>query len=323
MGFYLVGLDHQRADIALREESYKKRKDIFFSLGVIFRETALLSTCNRIEIYGAGKKVSAFPKIPQGWHFISGNAEVFRHALRLASGLESQLRGETQILGQLNAWISNLPAGLSAIWERAYSEALNIREQAGLNMDFNNVASFLYKDIEKYVPENGNLKAIVVGTGKIAELLAKDKPGNIELFFVSRKNRGRALELAASSQSNTISFEDLTQGLDSVDILISATASPHYILRKDQLNQIVLKREKPLYIYDLAVPRDIEPQAKDINGIILKNLDDLTVYFEAHNKSMQEKLCLAGYLVEERVKIYEKSIETGEPAESVSLTSGR
>jgi glutamyl-tRNA reductase len=323
MDFYLIGIDYQRANIELREELYRKRKDIYSLLSRYFQDSAMISTCNRIEIYGLGNDPGTLSRGLSGWYLIKGKAKVFRHALRLAAGLESQLRGEKEILKQLGTWRAALPQSLSNVWKRAYFDALDLRGQSGLDKEHDNISTFLYRDIERLGLKDKILKVIVVGTGKIAELLAKNSPKNIDLYFVSHKNKLRALELADYSQGNVLGFEALAAYLQEADILISATVSPHYIITKDKIQSALLNRDNPLYIYDLGFPRGIEPQAEEINGVVLKNLDDFSPDFEKYNKTIREKLNLAEYLVEERVKVYEESVEAGESAEPVSLASGR
>jgi len=318
MDFYLIGTDYRCVDIALREEFYRKRREIFDSWGKIFRETAVLSTCNRLEVYGLDKKSTELPQVPAGWYFIHGKVKIFRHALRLATGLESQLKGELQILEQINSWKSNLQTGLSTIWEKAYFEALDIRNQTGLNRDEYNIATLLYQDLQKYSLDHKEPQILIMGTGKIAGLLAKHKPGNARLVFAAHKNKNRAEELAVKAKGQAIDFKDLNYFLGKADFLISATASPHFILNKDKVLPIASQRDKPLYIYDLAIPRDIEPGVGAIKGVVLKNIEDFSLSFQENNKNIQPRLNLAEYLVEERVKEYEKSIKDREPSEPLS-----
>ncbi len=322
MDFYLIGIDYQSANLIKREEANVRRRQISACWAEFSTEAALLATCNRFELYGITTKLVKLPPIETGWYFIEGKVSVFAHALRVAVGLESQLKGELQILEQINSWSNKIPAVLAGLWNRAHSDAVFIRRESELNGQ-DNIATLILDDMKRNLVWGNELKIAVIGTGKIAGLLAKHRPLNAHLIFAAHKNKLAADNLAESANGKTVSLKDLPEVLAEADFLVSATASPHFILRKEELEKIASRRKKPLYIYDLAIPRDIEPAVGEIGGIILKNLDDLSFVFEEHNDRIKNRLSLAEYLVEEKVKEYERNPKDRCPAKPVILKTGR
>ncbi len=321
MDFYLVGIDYQSADLIRREEASARRRQISAYWAEFSSEAALLSTCNRFEFYGITNGLVKLPPIETGWYFIDGQVNVFAHALRVAVGLESQLKGELQISEQINFWYNKIPAGLAGFWNRAHSDAMIIRRESGLNGQ-DNIATLILDDMKKNLIWGNELKIVVIGTGKIAGLLAKHRPLDARLVFAAHKNKLAADNLAELANGETVFLRDLPEILAEVDFLVSATASPHFILEAEELAKIASRRKKPLYIYDLAMPRDIEPAAGEIGGIILKNLDDLSLVFKEHNDRIKNRLFLAEYLIEEKVKEYERNPKPGRPAKPVILKTG-
>lgn len=311
MYFYLIGIDYKTAPQGVREYFYRKR------LGIIdfwkTKEAALLFTCNRIEIYVATQNTDtafgylrdfskAYPDFFKYVYIKYDEREVFRHTLRLASGLESQLEGELQIFQQLDNWHrqGHLPFALDELWGNVLSLAKDIRVKSGLNEEGNNIAGVVYADLCKRLDSGGPLKIIVIGTGKIAGLLARYRQPRIRLNFVAHKNYEKAKELSRIAQGEVFLLKDLSGLLSKTDVLISATSSPHYVLKKRDF----LNVRPPFYIYDLALPRDVEPTVGELPGIFLQNLNDLTGAIQQFNQGNQENIYLASRLVEEAIEGY-------------------
>lgn len=328
MSFYLIGIDYQKADIGLREELYRRRKDIGGFWHTLGQEPAILSTCNRFEIYlcansGLSGCLSQFYRrfiyfYDYGYYEFD-ETRIFRHALRLGCGLESQIKGEPQILEQIDSWRLNIPAEFSRIWQKAVLEARDIRLFAGLNLPDENLATFTYQDLTRGLFWTGKLRIVVIGTGRIAGLLAKHRPRQAYLTFATHKHRARAEDLAGYTGGSAISLQDLPEALADADALISATSSPHFILGAEEILEVMLRRKNPFYIYDLAIPRDIEPAAGELKGVVLKNLDGLEQLFHEHRQLIGQNLYLAEYLVEERAKDYEKNIQNRDASQHFSL----
>ena len=304
MILYLIGIDYKLAPLAIRESIYKARKEILDFWQVKGEERAALFTCNRIELYGISENIfsaantiklfrAKFPDIFERFYVKQGNLEVIEHALRLACGLESQIAGEKEIAAQLNSWVrqNSFPLILRKIWSEVLARAEDIRIKSGLKEARLNIATIIFNDLSK------QREIVIIGTGKIAFVLAENRPSWANLHFVARKKHKSATRLARQSGGRAVLLDELERLLLNVDVVISATKSPHYILKKRYLMSLAAKRKRPLYVYDLAVPRDIEPDAGAIPGIFLKDLDDLDLIFKHHNQGLDSYIKKAELLI--------------------------
>ncbi len=312
MYFYLTGIDHKRAPIDARDQIYRTRKAIsdFWAAGGPYG-SAVFVTCNRIEIYGVAMYADdafgrlncfaeAFPDFAQYAYIKYGETEVFHHALRLATGLESQIKGEGQIVAQLNRWRRDISSrGLNDLWDKAISISEKIRRASRLDEDSDNLAVLVFEDICKRLETRQTYEAIVLGTGKVAELFARHCPPEARVRFAAHKHYKKAEELAASAGGEALHLEDLPGAIAKTDVLICATSSPHYVVNKSHLRALDAERGHPLYIYDLAIPRDVEPQITAVDGIFLQNLDDLGHVFSEYNESRRERIDMASGLIED------------------------
>jgi len=128
-------------------------------------------------------------------------------------------------------------------------------------------------------------------------------------YFLAHKNYRKANEFAVRAKGIAASLHTIDEIIVDADVLISATSSPHYILTADFFRKVMSKRKKGLYVYDLAIPRDIDPNASGLEGVILKNIDDLGPLFEKYNKKMEKELLLLENFTQEQVKEYEGFID--------------
>ena len=313
MNLFLIGIDHKTLPRDMREEANRLREKItgyWKSAG--FNNTAVLSTCNRVEIYGAAgdhKEVAtqvesfrrSFRRQFASAYIYYREDEIFEHGLRLACGLESQFRGEYQILDQIEAWTASevFPAFLKGIWENIIIAAKEIRTEAGLNRDAVDIASLLFNKLKGDIGFKRQAKIIVIGTGKIAALLAEKRPPWVSLFFVARKKRSKAQRLVSLAGGKALLPEELPEHLASADAVISATSSPHYAVTPRHFNKAFFNRKDDLYIYDVATPRDVAPGVSEIPFVKLKDLDSMALYFSKENHYIDARIKLAGELIEE------------------------
>jgi len=322
MYFYLTGIDYKRAAIDLREALYRHQH----AVSVYWANTnpggsAVLVTCNRLEIYGmaeyaddASAHIAGFFKnFPDfsKYAYVKFKKEcVFEHALRLASGLESQIKGELQIIEQLDAWRKNtaVPGPIKDLWDEAVILSQEIRAASNLNKHDYNIAAIVFDDIEKKMEGKEKYEILIIGTGKIAEVFAGYRAGRAHLTFVSHRNHQKARRMAEYSGGAALSSGSLIQIIAQSDIIIGATSSPHYVLKKEHLAETPLRLRYPLYIYDLAMPRDVEPAVGEIGGVYLYNLDALEPLFSKHNKSLEASIELASNLIEDRLAAFQGAI---------------
>jgi glutamyl-tRNA reductase len=297
MTLFLLGIDHKIAPINVREAVYWKRREIaefWDSYGPC--QAAILSTCGRFEIYGAATDAfeakrlisefqTRFDEYFAGAYIIYGEDSVLKHLARLAAGLESQIKCESQIYEQICNWAGrkDFPIALANLAHDALLAGHEIRAVSGGHRNANNIATLLYEQLSKGHDSDELLNIVVAGTGKIAELFASYKPQGPRISFAAHKNILKAEVLAAKTDGKAFFLKDLPRLLLKADILISATSSPHRVFDRNYFSKIAVSREKELYIYDLALPRDVDPAAKHIKGIVLKNIDE--VILNAHIKN--------------------------------------
>ncbi len=305
MSFYLIGVDYNTVSLALRESFMLRRREITEFWRRRRTGSAVLFTCNRIEVYGvAGNKIEAreilgsfrreFPEFGKNAYMRLGESEVSHHALRLAVGIESQMQAESQIMEQLWSWLdrSVAPGPLRWFWEKILAAAGRVREMAGLDEVSWDISSLVFEDMMRACGRS-DLKIIVAGTGRVAQLCAQNRPAGVAIHFLSRKKKSRAGTLARKSYGRALVIEDIPEIIPSVDVLISATASPHVIFKTEFFKPLLAVRKKRLLMYDLAFPRDIDPALAGERPVVLKNLEDLKIRFLRHNAQIQEHICLA------------------------------
>jgi len=312
MIFYLIGIDYKTSSLRERELAYSKRKEIAAFYQGLRPRGEVLFTCNRAEFYGLADKEAEihqiaenlkirYPEIFRKVYLKTNYIEVLKHALRLGVGLESQVLGEQQIFEQLKVWVgqNDFSEILRKFWDKVLVLSESIRFKSILNESERGVAGVVLDELDN----NSNLDKykgmVIIGTGRIARLFAEYRSLGSKLYFASRKKHSKAKQFAKVSSGKVISLDELEDTLLKVDILISATASSHYILQKNQLSRIVARRSSPLFIYDLALPRDIDPEVKNVSGIFLKDLGDLGNTFKNYNQRLKHHSQRAEFLISE------------------------
>ena len=336
MVLYLIGIDYKSAPISIRESVHKARNEIVDFWKNTGEEKAVLFTCNRIELYGASENVfqitdildlfySRFSALFERSYVRLGTRRVIEHMLRLSCGLESQVKGEEEVLAQLDSWVNeySFPWILRNIWKEVLIRAEDIRIRSGIEEKSSNIAEIIFKRLI----ESRKKDIVIVGTGKIARLFSENKPAGINLHFVARKKHKRAKQLARWSEGKAVLLDDLRELLLRADAVISATSSPHYVLKKEHFVDITEKRIEPLDLYDLAMPRDIEPAVQNISGISLKNLDDLDQLFRGYAKTLEENIKSAESLIRQHSAEllegrYEDSYKGRGASELISVETG-
>ena len=312
MILYLIGIDYKSVPLAVRESAYRLRQRIAeYWQRVNPGRVAVLATCNRVEVYVVGQNkdetlllverfIGIFKNCFKNAYIKYGETEIFEHGLRLACGLESQLKGEIQILKQLETWLDreNLPFSLKKLWEQIIAAAREIRKASGLDKDILDVAEIIFDDLKRYMPFKKYIEIVVIGTGKIASLIANKKPESVHLIFVAHKKWLKAIRLAYLTGAETLSRQEMATRLITADAVISASSSPHYTLTLDDIAKLAGKRERTLYIYDVAIPRDVSPDVNKVSFVKTKNLDELAGVFYKRNPVLGRHLELAEELIE-------------------------
>ncbi len=340
MIFYCIGIDYEKTPLAVRELAFWQREEITRFWKAPDREAEALFTCNRVEVYGVAKDrvvlekdIFAFKRkfspVFKQIYLKLGLNQVIRYALRVACGLESQILAENQILQQIDSWISQEPFSqlIRDVWSEVLDVARSLRQEVGLSRNQSNLSEIVLEDLILNTGWGIKKKVLIVGTGKVAQIFTENRFPDVDLYFFARKRIKKARRLAKKLSAKALLLEDLAEELRDADGLIAATSSRHYILRKEFLARAVQLRKKPLYIYDLALPRDIDSQAVDIPGVFLKNLDDLDTILKRHNGNFRIYAQLVRDLIEAYIPVIEGEIsgtlsKGRKPAKSASFAAG-
>ncbi len=306
MSLVLVGINHKTAPLKIREEFSFTKKRLKITL-VELKEMSLilgeviLSTCNRMEIYAhLTESKEKMPKSKEQitrfllsrhrltedefnrYFYILEDIDALRHIFRVASGLDSQVLGETQILGQVkSAWTIAKDMGTTDILlDELFKKAIDVGRVARIDTKISqgniSIGSAAIKMCEEQLGKLQDKLILIIGAGKIGALVSKYlQEKKIKGIFVSNRTYERASKLASNCGGEAIDFSRLKEKLKKAAIVISSTASPHFVLRKETLAETMQARVNPLFIIDLALPRDVDPEARNIPGIYLYDLDDL------------------------------------------------
>ena len=301
MPLFTIGISHHTAPIEIREKvaiarsEYSDRVSELRALSGV-EEVVVLSTCNRTEIYclstDAGKQglvdwVHRVNDIPAGEldrHFYHHEGEdAARHLVRVASGLDSLVLGETQILGQLkDAWQQAHDAGslgkvLDRLFQHTFNAAKAIRTTSGIS---DHTVSVAYTAVVLARQIFGNLNSqtvVLVGAGEMVQLCGRYlRDHGIANLLIVNRSREKAEELANEMGASAMTLDRLGEALPRADILISSTASPDPVIRKADIKAALRKRRhRPMFLVDIAVPRDIDPEVSKLRDVYLYTIDDL------------------------------------------------
>ena len=309
MGYLTAGINHKTAPISLREQVAFSPDEIPDALRdarefIGTQEVAILSTCNRTELYCTINDSATqlfdraldwlthyhevdYRELSQHSYTYHGK-EAVRHIMRVACGLDSMVLGEPQILGQLkSAYATAQEAGttgssLNRLFQHSFTTAKQIRTETAINEQPVSVAfaaTQLAKQIFADLSEN---TALLIGAGETIELVARHlRHQGLTKIIVANRTLERASLLTNEFGGRPILLSDLTQVLHEADIIISSTASPVPVLGKGAIEKALKKRRhRPIFMVDIAVPRDIEPEVSELSDIFLYTVDDLNGVIE-------------------------------------------
>lgn len=295
----LVGIDYENSSLAIREKVSFKPSDIKkayekIKKDGILSEAVIISTCNRSEIYGVAEVeegveyTKAFysdffnidPVIIEKNLVCRKNFDVIYHLFQVANGFKSMVLGEDQILGQVkNAYNEALSNGatsktLNKLFLNAITNAKRVKTATSLTNTPISVSSIGIKLIHEHVKSFKGKKALVIGLGKMSKLaLQYLLSEGTEKIYVTNRTRTKILDVEGiSDKIQGVDFKEKHKAIKEVDIIISSTSAPHFVLHKEEVLKNIVG---DICMLDLAVPRDIEPSIKDIKGVTLYVIDDI------------------------------------------------
>ena len=312
MRITLIGLNHKSAPLEVREQVSFSKSQLEEALPMLkdrVGESIILSTCNRSEFYAVGENPARIAEQVRlfiaDYHGISvetisahlyeyTDADAVRHLLRVASGLDSMIIGESQILGQVRDSLSaasdaqSVQTSLLGLFHAAVRTGRRVRDETDVGR---NALSVSYAGVQLAQRTLGTLsgrRALLIGAGEAGQLVAKAlRTVGIADLMIANRTLARAEDLTQSLGGRAIPFSEIESALGEADIVISATDSPEFVITTEMASSAVDgRREAPLFLFDLAVPRDVDPQVADLPGLRLFNIDDL---FSIAEENLQER----------------------------------
>ncbi len=311
MALIACGINYKTADLKLRERLAITPEKLSPTLNHLIqhkeiKEAAILSTCNRTEIYCAANKNIILLDWLSQYHQISANElqphyyqyhdhAVFKHALRVASGLDSMILGEPEIFGQMkNAVASAEQVGtvgkrLKQLFSAVFSASKTVRTQTAIGVSPLTISTITTTIAKRIFADLAKCKVLCIGAGDTINMVAQHLvKQDVTQLVIANRTKSRAQQLANKFNATAISLNDLSDNLSQADIIIAATLSELPILGKGVIESALKKRKhKPILIIDLAVPRNIEAQIAQLNDVYLYTLDDFQ-RFILENKDKRE-----------------------------------
>ncbi|MBI3313708.1 MAG: glutamyl-tRNA reductase [Candidatus Omnitrophica bacterium] len=328
MSFFVFGTSHKHCPIEIREKLCLSPKQVEEALAYAktlpeISEIVILSTCNRVEFYSFSEtkrfpeeaifsifeKIHDFRAASMASYFYRHEGEAaIRHLFRVAAGLDSLVVGENEILGQLREAfrtansLSSVNSLLYRLMEKALKTGKDVRTATKINEGAVSIPSVAVELAEKIFRLSGE-KVMVLGTGEMSALTLKNlKSAGADALYVASRNREAGEKLAAEFDAEWIPFEGWPEYLAHVDIVISSTSAPHPVIHFEQVKQVMaLRRNRPLFLIDIAVPRDIEPEVNTLSDVYLYNLDDLKGVASENMKLREREVAAAEALVDKAV----------------------
>ena len=335
----VVGLNHKTAPVEVREKLAFQEHVIEKALENVITsdnidETLILSTCNRVEIYAVGECspeiikesivqfISDFHNLDKSLFedhlYILKNRDAVKHIFRVGSSLDSIVVGEPQILGQLKdayriaAENKTTKTILNKLLHKAFFVAKKVRTETKISNSAVSI-SFAAVELAKKIFESfEDKKILLIGAGEMCELAARHLLSNgATEIYVANRTYDRAETLAQEFNGEAIKFEHVPLFLEKVDIVISSTGAPHYILTADKVKNVVkVRKYKPIFMIDIAVPRDIDPEINNIESIYLYDIDDLRQVVEKNWEARKSEAEKAELIVEQEADSFTDWMES-------------
>ena len=332
MKLFAAGISHKTAPVELREQLAVKQSEIV-DLAFVLKcfghldEIVLLSTCNRIEIYGTTRHATRHiksllqllcpePRDLDPHIYLYEGAAAVRHLLSVAAGLDSMILGETEIIGQIkNAYEIARNAGLTGgvlnrLFQRAFQATKEIRTRTGIGRGTVSIKSTAVELIRK--TDLSQQSIMVLGAGEMAEcclrLLVKEGARSI---LVANRSFDRAIDLAIQYGGQAVCLGDCLFEMPDVDVVIAATSSAETLLYRDDIERLMeARRHRPLLLIDLAVPRNIEPTVGGLENVSLYNIDDLEAAAREAVRNREGELAACHRIIDTHVAALIEKLDT-------------
>jgi glutamyl-tRNA reductase len=327
-----LGINYRTTPVELRERLAFREGTVSEAVQQVralpgFDEAVVLSTCNRVELYATHShdKHSKAHETLRDYlvqHF-QLNAEqaasldlyrhtpedAARHLFRVVSGLDSMVLGETEIFGQVKAaYQMALATGttsreLNKLFQRSFTVGKLIREKTAIQRGSTSVGSVAVDLAEKIFGALKSCRVMLIGAGEMSRVCAQSLMSRgAQSVIVSNRSYDKAVELAAEMKGVALKFDEWEHSLHEVDIIISSTAAPHFVVKTEMIEKVMKQRRgHPLFLIDIAVPRDIEPEINDIDEAYLYDIDKLQEIADDARRERHRQLVICEQMIEEQL----------------------
>lgn len=327
----LIGLSHHTAPLEVREKLAIDAADLPAALSELrshagLSEAMLISTCNRVELYACAESAPNASRAVREFlsRRVAGNdlsthlyehtgKAVAKHAFRVAASLDSLVVGEPQILGQvkdaftLAEGAGSIGALLGRCMHRAFAVAKRVRTETGIAAGAVSVSSIACDLAKSIFGELTGRRVVLVGAGEMSEGAAKALAAQGTLLTVVNRNQDRARAVAEACGGEPREFELLSQELVSADVVITSTSSPRYVITRELMQGVVkARRHRPLFLIDIAVPRDVDPRVENMDNVFLFDIDDLEQVANQNIAARKREAEQAERIVDEEVSAFEE-----------------
>jgi len=347
MKLLLTGLNHRTAPVEVREKIAFEDQALPQALTDLKRcpgllEGMILSTCNRVEVAVTADEQADVESTVEGFLADSRHVErawvtpylyrfdgpdAIRHLFRVASSLDSMVVGEPQILGQLKSAYALAKAHgavggyLGQVMDRAFSVAKRVRSETDLG---ESAVSVSYAAVELAREIFGKLqgkRVLVIGAGKMAESAARHlRRAGVSEILVTNRTRERAEAMAEDCGGRVIPYEQFEDTVPEVDIVLASSGAPHFILTRDQMRSVMSRRRnRPMFLIDIAVPRNIDPAVNEVDSVFLYDIDDLGKVVDDNLRGRVETAKEAEEIVREEVDRMVLRLKTRAAAPEIAM----
>ena len=344
MRLLAVGLSHRTAPVELRERVDFARAGLESALVAIAArglgaESVVLATCNRAEVYALAESEDAAEAIARffseyhaidhgaiGGHlYVHKGAGVARHLFRVAAGLDSLVVGEPQVLGQVKRAYAVARerhftgAVTNRLFHSAFSVGKRVRSETALGEGAVSVSYAAIGLARKIFGELKGLEALILGAGEMAKLTGIHlQSQDVNPPTIVSRTITSSVGLARQVGGRAVSWDDLATALEAADIVVTATGAAEPVLRRDQMERVMRqRRRRPLFVIDIALPRDVEPSVGDLDQVFLYNIDDLQSIVRENLARRSDELSQAEAIVEEEVNRFVSWLQSREVVPTV------
>jgi glutamyl-tRNA reductase len=337
----ILGINHKTAPIALREKVAFGDERLRAALRALRQErgvaeAVILSTCNRTEVYWSGAASGAELTVWLEQHhgnnldlasslYVHEEHRAVEHAFSVASGLDSMVLGEPQILGQLkDAYRFAQEAGatgpaLNKLFQAAFSAAKRVRSQTGIGSNAVSIASATLSLARRVYSDLSQHTALMIGAGEMNALVARHLiSAGVQRMVIANRTVSRAQALAAELAAHAVGLDGLGEELGSADIVVACTASPHPLVTRVAVEHAIhARRRRPIFMVDLGVPRNIEAAVAELEDVYLFSIDDLSQLVDENRQQRVTAAADARQLIDEEVARYVTEVRASDAGPAI------